>query len=149
MHETEIRARGLLEKCSFIEKPEWRRNAAFRPCFLCKRAAQILLNSDSDFPLLLKGPLHMLGDFAGDTPIFSPRRLWLNVLATQNGAVHELASDSMERVQEEMLSCVFHERRVLYSRRERLTKEVHCNQAPSSRLLFLGSPDLDVFLKAA
>lgn len=44
-----------------------------------------------------------------------------------------------------MLSCVFHERRVLYSRRESLTKEVHCNQALSSRLLFLGSPDLNVF----
>lgn len=67
---TEITARGLLEKCSFIEKLERQRNAALRPCFLCKRAAQILLNSDSDFPLLLKGPLHMLGDFAGVTPIF-------------------------------------------------------------------------------
>lgn len=36
-------------------------------------------------------------------------------LTTKDGTAHELASGSVERIQEEMLSCVFNERGALYS----------------------------------
>lgn len=37
-------------------------------------------------------------------------------LTAKDGAAHELASGSIERIQEEILSCISNERRVLYSR---------------------------------
>lgn len=37
-------------------------------------------------------------------------------LTAKVGATHELASGSVERIQEEILSCIFNERTVLYSR---------------------------------
>jgi hypothetical protein len=53
----------------------------------------------------------------------------------------------MERIQEEMLSCIFNEEGIVVPGEGAFFahSEVHYDQAPSSALLFLHSPDLGFF----
>lgn len=119
----EMLASDLLLICHFIEKQglfilgpkECREIHLSVPSV---QECQILLYSESGLLFLSQGPLSLLGDYlykARETLRLFHRRLWLNVFTTKYGTVHELASGSVERIQQEILSCIFNERRVLYA----------------------------------
>lgn len=117
----------------------------------------VLLNSESDLLFLLKEPLNLLGDLTG------LMKLWdylTEALIKCHSLLRTMQSMNLhwvlvESIQEEMLSCIFNERRVLYAQ-ARLPFSADKGSPLHSNSIFevfvllrnhVGLPDLGIFLR--